>query len=240
MSNERTLRPGSKRASAAALLATLLLLPAGVGLAAGGGGAPGGDAGGFVDGSPRQRQAIEAYQKGEKLRNGAIDLLREAAAADDAEEKMEAYRQANNQFERALKYFKKAVRKNRKFHQAYNEIGFAHRMLGNYEDALKAYDKALKLEPDFPHAIEYRGEAYMHLGRFGDAQKAYMDLFGNERKLADLLLRKMKTWVAVEGKKPDSPVPADQLEAFSGWLQERSRIADQTAALFDGEAPRTW
>ena len=49
------------------------------------------------------------------------------------------------------------MRKDRKFHQAYNEIGFANRMLGNYDDALKAYDKALKLEPDFPHAIEYRG-----------------------------------------------------------------------------------
>ena len=67
-----------------------------------------------------------------------------------------------------------------------------------------------------------------------------MSLFGEERKLADLLLRKMKTWVALEEKKSDSPVPADQLEAFSGWLQERSRIADQTAALTDGEAPRTW
>ena len=153
---------------------------------------------------------------------------------------MEAFRQANNQFERALRYFKKAVRKDRKFHQAYNEIGFANRMLGNYDDALKAYDKALKLEPDFPHAIEYRGEAYMHLGRLADAKGAYMSLFGDERKLADLLLRKMKAWVAVEEKKTDSSVPADQLKAFTGWVQERSQIADQTAALFDGEAPRTW
>jgi tetratricopeptide (TPR) repeat protein len=240
MSNECILRPGSKNARAAAVLAALLLLPTGIGFAAGGGGSPAGDAGGFIEGSSRQRQAIEAYQKGEKLRNNAIDLLRGAAAEEDAEEKMEAFRQANNQFERALKYFKKAVRKDRKFHQAYNEIGFANRMLGNYDDALKAYDKALKLEPDFPHAIEYRGEAYMHLGRLSDAKGAYMSLFGEERKLAGLLLRKMKAWVAVEEKKSDSPVPADQLEAFSGWVQERSQIADQTAALFDGEAPRTW
>ncbi|MEO1935059.1 MAG: tetratricopeptide repeat protein [Myxococcales bacterium] len=240
MPDARNLRRGLEAAAVAMLVTSLLMLHSGTGRAAGGGGAAMGNGGGFEEGGSRQRQAVEFYQKGEKLRNRGIDLLRGASGIDDSEEKMEAFRQANNEFERALRYFKKAVRKNRKFHQAYNEIGFAQRMLGNYEDALKAYDRALKLEPDFPHAIEYRGEAYMHLGRLSDARKAYMDLFGAERQLADLLLRKMKTWVTLEEKKPDSPIPAEKLEAFGSWVTERSTIADQTASLFDGEAPRTW
>jgi tetratricopeptide (TPR) repeat protein len=242
MPNSRNVRHGLHAAAVALLIATVLLLPAGLGLAAGGGGGGRmGEGAGFQDGEEsRQRQAIAAYRKGEKIRNRGIDLLRDGAATDDPEEKMEAFREANNQFKRALRSFKKAVRKNRRFHQAYNEIGFAQRMLGNYKDALKAYDKALKLEPDFPHAVEYRGEAYVHLGRLADAKQAYMDLFGAERRLADLLLRKMKAWLALEQKKPDSPVPAEKLEAFSSWVEERSKIADQTAALIDGEAPRTW
>ena len=240
MPEARNLRRGLEAAAVVMLVASLLLLRPGPGRAAGGGGGAMGGGGGAEVGGGRQGQAVEFYRKGEKLRNRGIDLLRGASEIDDSEEKMEAFREANDQFERALRYFKKAVRKNRKFHQAYNEIGFAQRMLGNYDDALEAYDKALKLEPDFPHAIEYRGEAYMHLGRLSEAQRAYMDLFGAERQLADLLLRKMKTWLTLEEKKPDSPVPAEKLKVFGTWVEERSKIADQTVALLNGEAPRTW
>ena len=69
-------------------------------------------------------------------------------------------------------------------------------MLGDNEAALASYDRALKLEPGFPQAVEYRGEAYLNLGKLDEAKAAYMDLFGRERPLADLLLRKMQAWIA--------------------------------------------
>jgi tetratricopeptide (TPR) repeat protein len=207
------------------------------GFAAGGGG--GGGAGLEGAGGSTKQRAIAAYKKGESMRNRGIKLLQEAADASDPEEKQEALENANKQFERALREFKKAARRDKKFHHAYNEIGFAQRMLGNYDEALEAYDKALSIEPNFPHAIEYRGEAYMRLGRLDDAKEAYMQLFADHRKLADMLMKKMKAWVSLQKRRP-SKIPAEQLQAFSSWVDERVEIADQTAALVDGEAPRTW
>jgi tetratricopeptide (TPR) repeat protein len=208
------------------------------GFAAGGGGGGGGAGLEGAGGAGKQR-AIAAYRKGESMRNRGITLLQEAAEATDPEEKEEALERANKQFERALREFKKAARRDKKFYQAYNEIGFAQRMLGKYDEALEAYDKALSIEPSYAHAIEYRGEAYMRLGRLDDAKEAYMQLFADQRKLADMLMKKMRAWIALQKRKPGK-IPADQLQAFSTWVDERVEIANQTAALIDGEAPRTW
>ena len=111
-------------------------------------------------------------------------------------------------------------------------------MLGDYEAALTSYDKALELEPGFPPAVEYRAEAYLRLGRLKEAQAAYMELFNAERNIADLLLRKMRAWLAGQQKTPT--VPANELSAFQTWVGERSEIADQTAALMPGEADSRW
>jgi tetratricopeptide (TPR) repeat protein len=205
--------------------------------AAGGGGGGGGlDAAGA---SPVKKRAITSYKKGDRLLKRGIKHLQEAAATSDTEEEAEALASAQKQFERALREFAKATRRDKKFHQAYNQVGFTQRLLGNYDEALEAYDKALAIEPDFPHAVEYRGEAYMKLGRLEDAKAAYMELFADERKLADLLMKKMKAWLVIQQKKPGG-VPTEKLQSFSTWVDERSEIAGQTAALVDGVAPRTW
>ena len=209
------------------------------GLAAGGGG--GGGGGGLPSGGSSEEQAaVAVYQKGEERRTRGIEFLREAAGTADPEGKQKALKNANKQFKRALREFKRATRRSRKFYQAYNEIGFVQRMLGDYESALKAYDKALEIKPGFPYAIEYRGEAYMRLGRIKDVQGAYMELFGDQRQLADLLMAKMKAWVSIETKNPSGAVSTEALQGFATWIEERSRIAEQTAALIDSEAPRIW
>ncbi len=80
----------------------------------------------------------------------------------------------------------------------------------------------------------------MRLGRLADAKAAYMELFGDHRKLADMLMGKMNAWVAVQREKPETQIPSTQLDAFARWMEERVEIANQTAALVDGEAPRSW
>ena len=140
--------------------------------------------------------------------------------------------------EKKLREYKKATRAKRDFHYAYNGQGFCQRMLGDYEAALASYDKALELAPGFPPAVEYRAEAYLRLGRLKEAQAAYMELFNAERTIADLLMRKMRAWLAVQQTSPS--VPADELSAFQKWVDERSEIAAQTAALLPGEADSRW
>ena len=229
MADTRKTCSGLGRAIGVTLVTSLCLGLAAPSLAAGGG-----------VGTFGKQRAVAAYKKGEKLKIQGVEYLQEAAESDDPEGQKEALANAERQFKRALRKFKKATRRDRKFHEAYNEMGFAQRMLGKYEDALESYDKALELDPGFPYAVEYRGEAYMRLGRLDDAKAAYMELFGNHRKLADMLMTKMKAWVSVQREKPDTQILSSLLDAFARWVDERVEIANQTAALVDGETPRSW
>ena len=54
---------------------------------------------------------------------------------------------------------------------AWNELGHAHRKLGNMELALSDYDKALKINPKHRGAHEYLGEAYLQMGDLAKAEQ---------------------------------------------------------------------
>ena len=54
---------------------------------------------------------------------------------------------------------------------AWNELGHAHRKLGQIDPALNAYGKALKIDPKHKGAHEYLGEAYMQMGEVARAEQ---------------------------------------------------------------------
>jgi len=116
-------------------------------------------------------------------------------------------------------------------------LGYTRRKLGDYDSALQAYDKSLSLKPSFPEAIEYRGEAYLRMKRLDEAKQAYLDLFAGDRKLADKLLGSMKSWLDTQRAAGGD---AAGLEDFAKWVQERSQIAGQTAALTREGAGESW
>ncbi|HEU4427937.1 MAG TPA: tetratricopeptide repeat protein [Myxococcota bacterium] len=196
--------------------------------AGGGGGGGGGFSGG---GSSPQQLAMARFEDGEKARKQGVEALQEAQNATDEAAKKDALETATGKFKRALRAYKEATRADRKAYYAFNGIGFCERMLGDYEAALAAYDRALKIEPGFPQAVEYRGEAYLNLGKLEEAKAAYMDLFGRERPLADLLLRKMQAWVAAAKESPQTPGAQARLDEFAKWVEERATLAQQTASL---------
>ncbi|HEX7776015.1 MAG TPA: tetratricopeptide repeat protein [Parvibaculum sp.] len=51
-----------------------------------------------------------------------------------------------------------------------NELGYAHRMLGQYDDSLRFYKEALQLDPDHREAHEYLGELYLQTNKPDDAR----------------------------------------------------------------------
>jgi tetratricopeptide (TPR) repeat protein len=209
----------------APILVSLLATSA---LAAGGGGGGGGFSG---SGASPQEIGMAHFERGEQARKQGIEALQRAQSATDEAARQEALEEANTRFKRALRAYKEATRADRKAHYAWNGMGFCQRTLGDSEAALKSYERALKLEPGFPQAIEYRGEAYLNLGRLEEAKAAYLDLFGRERPLADLLLRKMQAWIASAKQNEQTPGAQARLDEFAKWVDERAALAQETASL---------
>jgi len=186
-----------------------------------------------------QQQARDLYNDGVGYVKKADKADLEAGQAGDAGKKERAARDAHDRYASALGKFEQALRLDPQRYEAWNYVGYASRKLGRYDDALLAYDRALSLKPGYPDAIEYRGEAYLAVNRLDDAKKAYLDLFAGNRALADKLLNAMKGWVAAQHSGPagDNAASVDELDK---WIQERTRISAQTAALTRAGTASAW
>ena len=65
-----------------------------------------------------------------------------------------------------------------------------------------------------------------------------MELFASQRKLADLLMRKMNVWL--DSQKVGATGNDSVLASFLEWVDKLSEIAEQTATLVPGEAGAHW
>jgi tetratricopeptide (TPR) repeat protein len=178
-----------------------------------------------------------AYNSGVRAVRKADKYDEAASKATEAKKKDKAARQSQERYQDALGKFEQAVQYVPSMYEAWNYVGYTRRKLGHYDSALEAYDQALKLKPSYAQAIEYRGEAYLRLRRLDDAKQAYLDLFAGNRTLADKLLGSMKTWLDTERRAGADPATVEDL---AKWIQERSQIAGQTAALTREGAGAGW
>jgi len=233
--------PRSAKAAGLRLLAVtaacLLLAP--VAFAAGGGGGGGSMGGGSMGGSTARPKSPEEiaqtrYAKGLKLRDRALAFEEKARVKDESWVGKKPSEKAIDAWNEAIEAYQEAIAKKPGFHEAYSDMGFAHRKLGDYEKSLAAYDRALALRADYSPAIEYRAEAYLRLGRLDDAKEAYVRLFALDRPLADQLMATMKSWA----ESGDENVPAAELDSFRSWLQEREQMAGQVGG--DVSDARSW
>jgi len=188
--------------------------------------------------SPQQK-ARDAYNDGVRSVKKADKAQQAAAEATDAGKKDKAAHEAHDAYAAALTKFTEATGLDPTLHEAWNYVGYTNRKLGNYDDALAAYNKALAIRPGYPDALEYRGEAYLGLGRIPDAQQAYLDLYAGNRALAGKLLGAMKSWSAAQRSSP-STSSAPNLDELDKWIQERTQIASQTAALTREGTAASW
>lgn len=222
------------------LAVTLMVAPVGISFAHGGGSMSGGGTAGSMAGSPSrpEEMAKAAYNSGVHSIKEAKEYEADAAKASNPQKSAKALDKAHQYYSKALEQFIDAVSQQPKMYQAWNYIGFTNRHLGSYDAALTAYAKALELNPAYPEAIEYRGEAYLGLNKIDEAKDAYMTLFRESRSLADELMTAMRQWT--DARRVDAQgLAAEDVEAFSKWVDERAGIAAQTASLAVG-AQATW
>lgn len=206
-------------------------------LAAGGGGGGGsadvGGSGGSGSRSSRSPAAIAKrhYQAGIRHKEKAWKLEEKAAREEDAEDRAKLLAKADKAYAKALEAQNAAVEANPKDYAAYNELGYALRKSGKFAEAIEAYDRALALDSTYFPAIEYRAEAYLATGQLEKVKRSYMVLYRNERPLADQLMGAMEAWLAKQ--------PADQVEAFGSWVEERKALAATGEDLSQNNT-RTW
>jgi tetratricopeptide (TPR) repeat protein len=182
------------------------------------------DDGGSAPQAAAAPQDTKAYNDALALMKKGDDLADQAAAKD-------AYASARTKLQ-------SLVGRSPQFAEAWNALGYTQRKLGSLDDSLASYAKALELKPGYPEALEYRGEAYLRLNRLHDAKQAYLDLFASNRKIAAILLESMKVWI--KAQQGAHAVDASEVTDLQQWVQERSQIATQTAALTRAGAAASW
>lgn len=172
------------------------------------------------------QRSSNAFLAGIKHRDLALKHEARAGKAGNAEARARALAKAQLQYKKAITRQGEALDLDPENYQAANELGFALRKSGDFHKAIGAYNFALQVNPDYHQAIEYRAEAFLALGMLQKTQSAYMQLFRNDRTLADQLMQHMEAWVSMRG---DAVTEAEA--SFISWVQERKRLADITADL---------
>ncbi len=76
-------------------------------------------------------------------------------------------------YEKAIPFFKEAVKKDPRYANAYFQIGYCNAQLMHYQEALAAYKQAIQVQPDFAIAHFYLGLAYLELNDRDSASKEY-------------------------------------------------------------------
>jgi len=81
-------------------------------------------------------------------------------------------------YQKALFYFKEAVKKNPSYVEAYSKIGYCKGELALYSEAIDAYKQAIRINPDDVDAYFNLGLTYGNLERYHEAIEAYKQAIG--------------------------------------------------------------
>ena len=197
----------------------------------------GGSAGGGSMGQPMKRltpeeKAVVSYNAGLKHRDKAAKYEQKAIAETNEKKFAKLKKKNTKEYNKAIDDFEKAIKYYPRFYQAHSSLGYALRKVGRYEESLAAYNESLEINPFYDQAIEYRGEAYLGLNRLDEAKEAYMDLFQNDRVLADKLIAAMIAWVAARRDDADG-LDAVVIDQFAEWVDQRNTLASYIQPMGD-------
>lgn len=79
----------------------------------------------------------------------------------------------NGNPDEAIKFFKKSISLDSKYHLSYNGLGIAYLMKGEFKTALDYFQKTLQLNPALTEAHNYMGTAYQELGILDKAEQEF-------------------------------------------------------------------
>ncbi len=77
------------------------------------------------------------------------------------------------EWRKAIEQYRMALQINPEFSQSYNQLGYAHRFLGEYDEAEAAFKKYIEMLPDDPNPHDSYAELLMKLGRYDQSIMYY-------------------------------------------------------------------
>jgi len=109
-----------------------------------------------------------------KMYRDAIDFYRPTAdkSAVMANKTGIAYHQLG-ELDNAKKYYERAIKLNRSYPEAFNNLGTVHYAKKSYGNAIKSYEKALALTPEAAPVWTNLGTAYFARKKYPEALRAY-------------------------------------------------------------------
>jgi len=84
------------------------------------------------------------------------------------------YFYGKQEYQAAIKEYHKAIVINSDFAPLYNQLGYAHRFLGEYGQAKTAFKKYLQLIPDDPNPLDSYAELLLKIGKFKPSIEYYL------------------------------------------------------------------
>ncbi|MFW9802699.1 MAG: tetratricopeptide repeat protein [Candidatus Thorarchaeota archaeon] len=109
----------------------------------------------------------------------------------------------------AIEFYQKAIEIYPKFHQAWNNLGYAFMDEGRMDKAIEAFEEAVAIKPDYHKALHSLSEAYWKKGTIDD------------------LDRGMKYLVKALEIKPSYTLAKKDLEKFQARLEKAREIEEQ-------------
>lgn len=103
----------------------------------------------------------------------------------------------SKQWPAAIKEYERAVALGGRFPEAFNNLAYCYRKVGQIDKAIELYRIAIQLRPTFPQAHDYLARAYMARGDREAALHEYEIVRRLDTKLATCL------WAAIQRNDPD-------------------------------------
>ena len=128
--------------------------------------------------SHAERLWISGFQAGvngdpEKRRKLYLELADAYPKDERAQYILGGFYFGQQEWDKAIAQYEKAIHINRDFSQPYNQLGYAYRFLGKFSDAEKAFKQYIKVLPADPNPYDSYAELLMKMGRYDDSIKNY-------------------------------------------------------------------
>lgn len=152
--------------------------------------------------SDAKKQAISEYNSGVKHMEAGRTIGRKGDSIYAYNYRATSDARARKEFEKAVENFQQAIALAPNMPEAYNNLGYSYRKLGNLSASLTAYARAIELNRDFAQAREYRGETYLALGDLSKAQEELNFLTQLKSPYADTLAKSIEVYQLEKFVKP--------------------------------------